>query len=140
MNFSRCKTQPNATFIINYLSNLGIKLMKTQKDLGIIINSSLKWNDQISHILTKANNVFYLLKRNGNLYPNPTIRRVLFSIYIKPILTYCSTAFYVSRSNLKLLDSFQFRILKWISKDYHSDYKDLLIRNCFMPMGFIWFI
>lgn len=124
--------------IVSHLNELGFNLSTTQKDLGILINNNITWDNHINFILTKGNKLFYLFRRNCSSLSNSHIRRFLFNTYINPILSYCSCAFYASRSAINTMDSFFYRILKWIYNDYKTAYKALLISNHFLPIGYLY--
>ena len=55
---------------------------------------------------------------------------------ILTILTFACSCFSLSRNSIKSVEKLQKRVLKWVCRDYHSSYKDLLQRLLTVPMLF----
>ena len=69
-----------------------------ERDLGIILQDNLKWDNHISNIIHKAN---YILGKLRNIFKNWDIRtfKVLFTSYVRPILEYGSIAWCPNRKH-----------------------------------------
>jgi hypothetical protein len=62
------------------------------KNLGIFIDSSLTWNNQISHTIRKCFNSLYLLNQLRKFIPDDT-KKYLVQLLVFPHLYYCDTVF-----------------------------------------------
>ena len=68
-----------------YFNNTEMKLVETQKDLGVIISNDMSWNLYIDKTEVKANKNFFLIKRNiSNLIR--VVKLNLFKSMIIPVL------------------------------------------------------
>jgi len=59
-----------------------------EKDFGVIVSDDLKWEQQCSQTVAKANKVFGLIKRNFSDRSKETIIP-LFKSLVRPHLEYC---------------------------------------------------
>ena len=117
-----------------YLSKLHLLGPTSANDLGLIITSSLSWSTHIEIKIRKANTVFFFIKRNSST-TQMRVRLNLYKSMLLPILSFACCCFSLSRTSLKLLETFQKRVLKWLCRDYHSTHKDLKC-NLAVPMFF----
>ena len=62
----------------------------TAKYLGVSITSDMKWNQHISTICKKANNIMSFLKRNLNIR-NANIKEKAYKSLVRPTLEYACT-------------------------------------------------
>lgn len=139
MIFGNHKATTYQQHAANILLNRGIKPTASQKDLGIIINDRLHWNNHYDKVLNKANSIYFLIRRNFSIFSSTFIRLKLYNCYIKPILGYCSQAIHPSKTNLHSLDKFQCKILRWIFNDYSASYHELLYKDpSLLPIGY-WY-
>ena len=78
------KSNREATYTIN-----GVEIVKVneEKDLGIILNSSLKWDSHINAITTKANLVWGQI-RNAFRFIDKYTFKLLFTSLVRPHLEY----------------------------------------------------
>lgn len=80
--------QKNITIPSLMINNTTIEHVKQFNFLGLIINTSLKWNSHIDYIILKISRIVGLLYRLKHIYP----KNVLYTLYnslILPHLTYC---------------------------------------------------
>jgi hypothetical protein len=68
------------------------ELAKTnsEKDLGVVLNNKLKWNDHIDQSILKANAAMGMLKRTFKFW-NCSIFKQLYTTMVRPHLEYCSS-------------------------------------------------
>ena len=105
MNFhpSKCKvlsisknTPPLVNILpcIQYFYSLNGSLLDyvdSEKDLGIIMNTSLNFNEHAESLYAKANQNFGMLKRNCHFVKNINKRRVLYLTLFRSIFEHCPT-------------------------------------------------
>ena len=94
--------------------NLDVKDPPLQKDLGLIINSNLEWNDHIGMNISKEIRVLFMVKRN---FPN-LLKLTKFSIYesmILPVLFFRSSCWFDYKESLSALERLQEKALTWIN-------------------------
>lgn len=51
-------------------------------------------------------------------------------------MTYGSQVYFLNKTNLHLVEQFQKRVIRWITGDYTSSYKELLIQLNVLPLGY----
>ena len=62
----------------------------SERDLGVYINSKLKWDDQVDQASLKATSVLGMLKRTF-VHRNARLLVKLYTTYVRPHLEYCSS-------------------------------------------------
>ena len=58
-------------------------------DLGVVINSNLKWDDQVNQAMLKATSILGKLKRTICRLERPVTSQ---TTYVRPHLEYCSSS------------------------------------------------
>ena len=94
----------------------------SEKDLGVLINPSFDFNDQIDALISKANQQFGLLRRTCHFVQDSKRRRALYLTLVRSQFEHCSPVWRPSgKTNLEKFDSFQKKCIKWIlSEEEHS--------------------
>ena len=117
----------------------GTPLIKVQqmKDLGLVIQDNLMWNEHISNIIKKANTNLYFIKRTlGPLAPEKA-KLILYKALVRSQIEYGSNIWStISKNNLEILESVQRRATKFICRYEDINYKDRLIRCNLVPLSF----
>ena len=91
---------------------------------GVTIDKDLK--QHVSSICKKVNNRFSVMTRFGKLMSTETMLR-LYKAFILPHFYYCSMVWHFSsKQDSDKLDLLNKRILRFIFKDFNSEYKYLL--------------
>lgn len=96
----------------------GIKIPKADiiKYLGLYINSSLKWSDQITYVCKKANKTLGMLRRCLN-YASPKTAILAFNTVVRPILEYASQVWSpYTQCRSDDLERIQRRAVRWAFK------------------------
>jgi hypothetical protein len=70
-------------------SRLELAKTNSEKDLGVVLNNKLKWNDHIDQSILKANAALGMLKRTFKFW-NCKIFKQLYTAMVRPHLEYCS--------------------------------------------------
>ena len=72
------------------LGDICLDYVKSEKDLGVYVNSKLKWSEQCKALLTKANSKLGLIKRTCAFTNNSTQRRILYMALVRSQFEHCS--------------------------------------------------
>ena len=111
------------------IDGIDIKPEKTVKLLGIELDNRLKFDAQISSMCKKAAKQMNALKRIGHLLDQPG-RLAIFRSYILSNFNYCPLVWhFCSKTNLMKLERIQERALRFVYRDYVSEYRMLLERS-----------
>ena len=122
--FLRCDF-PHTTLHWIFLHNelCFLHYTESEKDLGIVLNSTLNFNEQAESLYAKANQKFGMLKRNCHFVKDINKRRALFLTLVRSIFEHCPVVWRPSSSTvISKLESLQKRALKWIRDDVSVSY------------------
>jgi hypothetical protein len=98
----------------------------TERDLGILINTKLKWDDQIAFAKARAYGMLGTLKRTFNYWSIDSFR-TLYVAFVRPLLEYCSSAwnpYYIK--DIRAIESVQRNATKLVPELRHLEYIDRL--------------
>jgi hypothetical protein len=101
----------------------------SERDLGVTLQDNLKWDDHISTIVLKANNVLGRIKNSFQNWDARTFK-ILFTSYVRPILEYGSMAWNPhKKQDIKKIEAVQRRATKLVptlrNKSYGERLKEL---------------
>ena len=95
---------------------------------GVTIDKDLTFKQHVSSICKKVNNQFSVMTMFGKLMSTETMLR-LYKAFILPHFYYCSMVWHFSsKQDSDKLDLLNKRILRFIFKDFNSEYNNLLKR------------
>lgn len=104
------------------------------KLLGVTIDSSLKFDVHISNICKKTARQINVLKRIGRFLPL-SCRKIIYKSFIWSCFNFCPIVWhFCSEGNTKKLEKLNYRALKFVYKDYTSEYEQLLKRDESVPL------
>ena len=121
---------------IQYFYSLGNNLLdyvSSEKDLGILMNSTLNFNDQANYLYSKSNQKFGMLKRTCHFVSDSNKRRALYLTLVRSLFEHCPMVWRpASKTTVEKLESLQKRAIKWIRKDEGVSYStdDLYYIHC----------
>ena len=122
LNASKCNHLTLAKSCRYSISNEALTVVTQQKDLGIIMEDSLKWSSHIAQKCQKAMTVLMMLKCNSR---STTIecRKNLYKTMVLPILIYGSSCWSPNVDSLKRLERVQKNATTWMvgSNDYKAN-------------------
>ena len=141
-NESICKTmtvtrKKQPIHFIYHLDLFPINKVQEEKDLGVLMTSSLSWDSHIQRISAKANRMLGLLKRTCPLLTKVHVRRTLYLALVKSQVCYASEVWSPHQCNLKIkLEQIQRRGTRWILKVKVGDvpYRDRLSILNMLPL------
>lgn len=87
ITFSRKRNTPN---IVISLGQQNVPRDNRIRDLGIILDSKLSFNDHYSTIINRASNMLSFIKRFCYSFHDPYTIKTLYVAYVRSILEYCS--------------------------------------------------
>ena len=128
-NIDKCKVMHfgNDNYNFEYeINGNWLESVEFQRNLGIIVDKSLKFSNQCLSARNKANRALSFIKRNVN-YKSKEIIRTLYNAYVRPHLEYSIQAWspYL-KHDINLLESVQRRMTKIIPSIKHLEYNDRL--------------
>ena len=96
------------------------------KDLGVIVDETLKFEKQISERIKKANSVLASIKRTIR-YMDKSVFTLLYKSIVRPILEFCGAVWNPHLvKQIKAIESVQRRATKLVPNIKHLSYKDRL--------------
>lgn len=123
LNVSKCCvvrfTKKKQPFITNYfMERIPLSMVNEYKYLGVVINSTLSWNDHVRMVSVKASRVLNFLRRNFRTAPS-VLKQVLYVSNVRPILEYACTAWDpATKLNIDALERIQKRAARFVTGDY----------------------
>ena len=116
----------------NISFNLNGNIIKTEDEvklLGVTIDYELKFNSHITNICRKASRQLNVLKRMGK-YLNRLGKLTIYHSFILSNFNYCPVIWhFCSEANTKQMEKIQERALKFIYRENHSTYEELLAKS-----------
>jgi len=108
------------------MSNNGLQVVETEKDLGVMISSDLKCSQQCNYAYKKAIRVMGMIRRTIS-YKEPKIMLSLYKTLVRPHVEYCSCAWNPHyRKDKEFLEKIQRRYTKMINDIKGKTYEDRL--------------
>ena len=100
-----------------------LEFAENEKDLGVMINKKLNFDEQRDNLLTIAKQKFGLLKRTCNFVRDISRRRVLYLTLVRSQFEHCSVIWRPNnKTDTKKLDNFQKKCLKWVLGEEEMSY------------------
>ncbi|MEL7427573.1 MAG: reverse transcriptase family protein [Bacteroidota bacterium] len=118
------------------LGGTGLNLVKTHRDLGVLIDLSLRFHPHISEIIRKSSGLANQLLR-ATVCRSPIFMVTLFISHIRPLIEYCSTLWnYGYLGDVRKLESVQRRWTANVAGMEELNYPERLNRlNLFSIQG-----
>ena len=116
--------------VINMKSTSGVRVeleeTNSERDLGVVINNKLKWDEQVIQATLKANSALGILKRTF-VHWNARLLVKLYTTYVRPNLEYCSSVWNPYRKkDIKKIEQVQRRATKLVPELRHLNYESRL--------------
>ena len=94
-NESKCKVltitrRKSPLTYANHINSKKVSRVHEEKDLGVLINDNLSWNNNFHVIAAKGNKMLGMLKRTCPLLTDTTVRRTLYLALVKSQLSYAT--------------------------------------------------
>ena len=111
-----------------------LKIETEQKDLGILVTTTLSWNVNASKRCQKSLSAFYSLKRNLSENCRITSKLNAYTGYVVPMVVYGASVTHYSKSNLRAIEKDQRTATKWMLNS-HIPYKCRLQKIRMLPLS-----
>ena len=142
-NESKCKvltvTRKKTPIAFDHtLDGTALTRVSEEKDLGVIITSTLSWDSHIHTITAKANKLLGLLKRTCPLLTGVSVRRSLYLSLVKSQLCYATQVWSPAYVTLNAkVEQVQRRASRWIlrTRRDESSYKERLTLLDLLPLS-----
>ena len=122
----------NVTFNIQHFS---IKSQHKMKTLGVVIDDSLKFNEHITNICSRASGQINALKRLS-CFLNESRRLNIYISFVNSNFNYCPLSWiFCGKNNAEKLEKLQKRALRFVYNDYTSDYDFLLSKSNLLSLS-----
>ena len=122
-----------------HIGNHVVSQTDTQKDLGVVVNTNLKWSSHISSISSKANKMLGFLYRTSDPRFGSTVKRSLYLSLVRSYLGYASEVWSpLHIGGLRTIEGVQRRATKYILgyPDALIPYKERLIKLNLLPLSY----
>ena len=99
--------------------------VKSEKDLGVHINSKLNWSEHCKILASKANSMFGLIKRTGDCTNDSKQRKILYISLVLSQLNYNSVIWRpFDQKSLSKFEAIQKRAVKWMLFEGYQKYSE----------------
>ena len=136
MRISRKRNSPSCK---NSLNGITLELVKSEKDLGVLIFSDMTWKDLIIMVVAKASKMLGFLKRNGAGLVNREALLRLYHSLVRSHVCFCSQA-WAPQSTVNILflvEGIQRRASRFmVGKGSELSYRDRLIKLRLLPLNY----
>ena len=96
-----------------------------ENDLGVIVNNSLNYRDNILALVTKASSRLGLVKRILHFVKDQNKKRAFYLALVRSLFEHCSVIWRPSSSEMiNKIESIQRRAVKWILSEQDHHYND----------------
>ena len=107
------------------LNNVVIDDVSSHTDLGVIINTKLKWGAHCDNLVAKASSKLGLLRRTCHFATNKRQKRSFYLAVIRSIFEHCSVIWAPQYStHVQKFSMIQKRAIKWINGEQYVSYSD----------------
>ena len=111
---SICRSKNPVHFYYNINGQI-LEKVQNIRDLGVIVDSDLKWSNHISNIVAKANQMSYLVKRTVGYTAPINVKKQLFISMVRSNIEYCSQVWGgANRNDIIKLERIQRSATKYI--------------------------
>lgn len=113
------------TVFFYYLNNNELEYTKSEKDLGVIVNDRLNWDEHLLALLLKVSSRLGLMKRTLHFVKDKKRKRVLYLVLVRSLFEHCCEIWRPTTTiMLSKAESLQKRAVKWILDEQGHHYND----------------
>ena len=132
IHFNTNESNPTFSYSIN---NTAISAADTQKDLGVVLFSDLRWKPHYFLITNRAYKMLGLIRRVFSTVTDIYVKRKLYFSLVRSHLLYCSPLWRPHLLvDIKNLETVQRRDTKYIVNNPNMDYRARLIHLNMLPL------
>ena len=115
------------------LSQTPLDYTDSERDLGVIVSENFCFDDQLSKLISKANQQFGITRRTCSFVKDIRRRRSLYLALIRSQFEHCSQIWRpTTKSKLDKLDAFQKKCIKWVLSEEFVNYQsfETYVKKC----------
>lgn len=86
LSITRNKNIVSSTY---QLQNVDVEITESQKDLGVFVTTTLKWNQHMQFVTAKASKMLSFIRRSNFDTQGLSVRRSLYLAFVRRPLAYC---------------------------------------------------
>ena len=132
LSIERGYNRPNLLLALfpfhNYFYSLNgneLDYVDNEKDLGVVVNSRLNWDEHLLALLLKLSSRLGLTKRTLHFVKDEKVRRVFYLVLVRSLLEHCSEIWRpTSEHMIAKVEALQKRAVKWIIGEQDHHYND----------------
>ena len=115
------------------LNNTNIDFSECERDLGVLVNSNLRWEDHHTKILNKAHQMLGFTKRTCHFISDTRKRRSLYLSLVRSNFEHGSIIWRpVTETAISEFEQLQKKALKWILKEENLRYdEEIYLTKCY---------
>lgn len=142
LNNSKCKVlkvtrKKNSIDFIYTINGNSVDNVSEIRDLGVIIDEKISWNQHIHNIIVKANRVMGLIKRAVGYDAPRHVKLQLFATLVRSKLEYCTQVWGgISQVNMVKLERVQRSATRYILDYPDMCYRDRLCELNMLPLTY----
>ncbi|KAI8484066.1 hypothetical protein Bbelb_381840 [Branchiostoma belcheri] len=130
LNADKCKvmtfcfmTRPPPPMVLT-INGKELEIVAVARLLGVLLQSDLKWEANVSGMLSKANSRLFLLRRLGNFHVSVQDLLLVYTSFVRPVVEYCVPVWNpgLTCKQITRLEHVQKRALRTILKGQYSSY------------------
>ena len=108
-----------------FLNGNILEYTNNEKDLGVIVNSCLNWDEHILTLILKASSTLGLLRRTLHFVKDVKQKRVFYLALVRSLFEHCSVIWRPTTMQMILkIEAIQKRAIKWILCEEGHHYND----------------
>ena len=128
LRFGQSDTKPYTMMNIDIGQKQELKFIDEEKDLGVIVDSKLKFSSHIVNQVKKANRLMGLIRRSYNFLDIVSLKYLFISL-IRPHLEYCVTVWYpLLKKDEDLIENVLRRASKMLPRLSNLTYEERLAK------------
>ena len=142
LNVLKCKvmciTRSRSPIYFKYcIKGEPIERVSEMKDLGVVIENTLSWNNHVNKIIAKANRILGLIKRTVGFNAPEHVKLQLYQSLVRSNLEYCSQAWNgLTITNRVKLERVQRAATRYILNFPDMSYVERLSKTNLLPLSF----
>ena len=99
-----------------YINNIKLQRVEIVKDLGIWLDSKLKFKEHLNKVTLKANRRWYNIVRNTKDFKNPNTFKILYTSLVRSVMSYGSVIWKpLTKNSMQRLEKIQHKALRKIA-------------------------
>ena len=117
-----------------YINGNIIEFCENERDLGVIVSSNFKWDEQHDKILKKTHQMLGFTKRTYNFIKDTRKRRSIYLSLVRSNFEHGSIIWRpITETEISNFEKLQKKALKWILKEENMHYDDETYRKKMLP-------